>query len=158
MHGLDGFDSIKSGLMRWFKAELPTEILEKRLPHPRRYAHRPVALDIAVPSHRASSASGPADVSLEEKEVHHLLDGGHGILVLRQAHRPTADYPITFYSDLGRFSDLLAIETAAFLNVAPVGPTEFLKERLVTDAARLNKRMVEDPRRDSALPPRAFRA
>ena len=60
------------------------EVLRRPLPD----AHRAVALDVGVAADRAQPGAGLADVALQQGDVDDLLDRGHGVAVLGDAHRP----------------------------------------------------------------------
>ena len=54
--------------------------------------------------------SGPAQIAAQQKKVDDLLNVGHGVLVLRQAHGPAAMMRSGADRNLGGRADLLARE------------------------------------------------
>ena len=81
-------------LARADDAELVVERVEESLGHPFPDAHRPVALHVGVPAHRAHPGAGLANHAAQQQKVGEFGDRGHRVGVLRDAHRPAHDRPL----------------------------------------------------------------
>jgi hypothetical protein len=91
-HLPDGFHRVCPVLPRRIKAEFLAQRVQESGRHLLPDAHGPVPLDVAVPADRRGAGTGFADVAAEQEQVDDLLDGGHGLLVLRDAHGPGDDH------------------------------------------------------------------
>ncbi len=78
-------------LARDVEAEFSFHVGEEPLRHLLRDTHGAVSLDVGVAAERGRAGARLAVVTREQQEVHHLLDGGHGIAVLRNTQRPRED-------------------------------------------------------------------
>ena len=87
----DGVDGVEAVLARRVEAELVAERVEEVVGHPLPDAHGAVALDVGVAAHRAQPGARLADVALQQGDVDDLLDRGHRVVVLGDAHRPAGD-------------------------------------------------------------------
>ncbi len=106
-------------------------------------AHRPVALDVGVPAHRADAGAGAADVALQQEEVDHLAQRLHRVLVLGEAHGP-ADDGAARGGEAGREAlDLRPGQTGRGHDLVPVQGLE--RAAVVLEAARVlgQERLVE---------------
>ena len=93
-------------LARHRHAELRFERVEQLWLRAFEDAHGAVALNVAVPTDRAKSGALAPDVSAKESEVRHLVDGGHGVGVLGDAHGPADDEAPGAGYELKRSGDL----------------------------------------------------
>ena len=91
-HLPDGFHGVHAVLTRRVEAELLAQGVQERRRHLLPDAHGPVALDVAVPADGRGAGAGLADVAAQQQQVDDLLDGGHALLVLRDAHGPGDDH------------------------------------------------------------------
>ena len=94
-------------------------------------------------AHRARSRAGPADVAAEQEEVHHLLDRGDRVLVLREPHRPARDDSLATHGDLRGLADLLPRQSATREDVVPTRRAQVLDERLEAAGVLANELAVE---------------
>src|SRR5262245_18915810 len=76
---------------RGSEPELVPQRIEERLRHLLPDAHRAVALDIAMPAHRADTRPRPTQAPAQHQEVHDLADRRDAVLLLGNAHRPARD-------------------------------------------------------------------
>ena len=106
-------------LTRRGEFKFAAKLFPKRIAHPFPNPHRPIALHIGMPTHRTRTGAGASDVSSEQKEIHDLLDGGDGVLVLRQSHCPTTNNAFATHRDFCRSSNLFARQPARFQNLIP---------------------------------------
>ena len=118
-HLLDRFHRVGPVISRRREGKLLAEPGQERLAHPFTNSHGAVALHIGVTAHRTGARSGTPDVAAEQEKIHHLLDGGHGILMLGQSHGPATDDPLAAHGQIGCLSDLLAGQAAASQNIVP---------------------------------------
>ncbi|MNT35494.1 hypothetical protein D3C72_1715240 [compost metagenome] len=54
-------------------------------------AHGPVALNVAMTTHRAQAGTGNAEVATQQHQVGDFLDGRHRVTVLGDTHGPAHD-------------------------------------------------------------------
>ena len=121
VHRGDGVHRVVAGLPRRGEAELLVQRIEEgpggTLPDP----HGAVALDVGVAADAAGAGAGPADMPAEQQQVHQHPDGGHGVAVLGEAHRPAGDHPLRPGDHAPGTLDLLARDTGALDDVLPAG-------------------------------------
>src|SRR5688572_32273411 len=95
-------------------------------------------------AHRARSRSRPSDMSAEQKKIHDLLNGGDGVLVLRQSHRPAGNDAFASHRDAGRVADLLARQSAAFSDLLPCRVAQMPDERFVAGGELFDEGAIEN--------------
>ena len=118
-HGPDRVNRVQAVLRRGSEAELPLQRVEERLRHLLPDAHRPVALDVAVPAHRAHTGSWPTQIPAQHQEVHDLADGRHTVLLLGDAHRPAHDDLPAGQHAVDDLLDLLARKSGRLKDICP---------------------------------------
>ncbi len=96
---------------RRFKIEFAAKAVEKSIRRPFPDSHRAIALHIAVPANRTKPRARFSNLPAQQHQVHDLLNVGHGIFVLSQAHGPTKDRALGFDKDLRGLFDLRLCET-----------------------------------------------
>ena len=74
-------------------------------------------------------APRPTDVAAEQQKIHHFLNGGDRVLVLRQPHRPATDDALALHRDLGGLADLFARQATAAKDLVPRRRAKMLEER-----------------------------
>ena len=72
-----------------------------------------------MPPYRTRTCAAFSDIAAEQKKIHHFLDGGDGVLVLRQSHRPTTNDALGAHRDFSGGANLFAREAADFENLIP---------------------------------------
>ena len=144
MHLLDCFDGVDPVFYRRRKLKFLAEFFLEAIVHTFPNPHRSIPLHIRMSAYWTGSRARPSNVSAEEKEIHHLLNGDDGVLVLRQSHRPAANDALAPHSDPRCFANLVTGQAAAFDDVVPRGRAQMLDEFLEANRIFLDKGVVED--------------
>ena len=119
-HRPDRVDHVPAVRAGRLEPELVPQPVEEGVRHLLPDAHRPVALHVAVPAHRAGPRARPADVAPQQQEVHHLADRLDRVPVLGQAHRPADDHAVRRDDVVGELLDPRPGQPAEPLDRRPV--------------------------------------
>ena len=87
-HRVNRLDCIEAVRTRRVEPEDGLDSIEQRLLWAVVNPHRPVALNVAVPTHRTGAGPGHSDAAAHQEEVDDLADVADSVPVLGQAHRP----------------------------------------------------------------------
>ena len=151
VHGADRGDGVVSVFPRRRERELLVESVEEVGRRLLVDAHRAVALHVGVPAHGTHSGAGAPDVALKQEHVDDIAQGGHGVLVLCEPHRPAHDRLRGCAHALRELADPLLVEARRDLDLAP----GHLRGRLgvlgVTRRVRVDERRVEHAAMDGVL-------
>ncbi|KPB85111.1 Uncharacterized protein AC504_3415 [Pseudomonas syringae pv. maculicola] len=109
-------------------------------------AHRPVALYVGMPTHRASPRTELADVAAQQQQVDDLLHGITATLVLSDAHPPAADDPLRALINRSHLFDGLARQARMALDGVPGQLSAIIGVLLKTMGVFFNERHIEDAR------------
>jgi hypothetical protein len=120
------------------------EPIEKLFRGPLPDAHRPIALHVAMPAHRADACPRLADGAAHQVQVDDFLDGSDGVTVLRQAHGPASDDPRGSHQQHGGLADLVAGDAALLDNRRPFPVAKIGRQRvepggLLTDEVQVER-------------------
>jgi hypothetical protein len=97
-----------------------------------------------VAADRAQTRAGLADVALEQGDVDELLDGGHCVAMLRDAHGPAVDGRLGGRQQVGGLADLGLGEPGGLLAPRPVEPLDAGRPRVVPAGVLLDELAVDD--------------
>jgi hypothetical protein len=106
MHSLDSVHGIETVLPRRFESELFAKIIEELHTGLFPNTHRAIALNIAVPAHRAQASARLPDLAPQKHQVDDFLNVRNCVFVLRQSHRPAADHAFRIDEDSRRIFQL----------------------------------------------------
>src|SRR6185295_1347907 len=87
-------------IARGFKIKLSCQSIQESLCRSFPNTHRPVALNIAVPSNWTQAGTRDSDLTTHQHQIHNLLNIRHRILMLSQPHGPTEYRSFRFNKDL----------------------------------------------------------
>ena len=122
-HLADGLHGVHTRLARWLKAEHITQLVQQGSGRLFPDTHGAVALHIAVAAHRARPGALAAHIAAHHQPAHDGLNGGHGVLVLRDAHAPAGDHVLGADVDIARRTDLRLGQARLLLQQRPrLGP------------------------------------
>ena len=141
---VNGLDGVEAVLARRGDRELGLEGVQERVGHLLPDAHRAVALDVGVTSDRAGTCARLADISLQQKDIHDLLDGGDGVPVLGQAHRPGHHRCLRVDEPPGQGLDLLAAQAGRLQREVPVEVADGGDVLGIPARVLFNERVVDD--------------
>ena len=113
--------------------------------------HRPVALHVAVPAHRADARPGPADVAPQQQEVDDFADRGHGVLVLREPHGPAHDDALRGHRVSRYGFDLGPCQAGRLEYRSPMQCAQMISQRLEAVAVLGDEYVVEHSARCPVL-------
>ena len=113
------FTASKPCLARGSEPELLLQGVQERLGHPLPDTHRAIALDVAVPTHRARSCPRSTQIPAQQQEVDDLADRRHTVLLLGQAHRPAGDDLLAGQDPLDRLLDVRTRQAGRFNDIRP---------------------------------------
>src|ERR1051325_5694501 len=91
VHRLNGLDCVVAVISRRLEIKYFAKLFEKRFSGAFPNTHGAIALHVAVTSHRTHTRARFPDLSAQKHQVHDLLNVRDRVLVLREAHGPTAD-------------------------------------------------------------------
>ena len=74
---------------------------------------------MAVSAYRAGTGSRATYVATQQQQIHDLLDVRDRILMLRDAHRPTADHRLRLRDDGGQRANARFLDAGAFGDSLP---------------------------------------
>ena len=107
VHRLDRLDRVEPVIARRFKPKLRAQSFQKSGRRPLPNADGAIALNVAVPTHRAQTRTGLADLPAQQHQVDDLLNVRHCVAVLGKAHGPTEDRALRRHEDLrGLFNQI----------------------------------------------------
>ena len=152
MHRVDRVHGVEAVLARDRHAGLPLQRCEEGLGHLLENPHRAVALHVAVAPDRAEPRAGPADRTEQKVDVGDLADGGDGVAVLGEAHRPAGDQALLSFGEQQReFLDRVAADPGQLLDFRPRGRLQQTTIFLVAAAVLADEAFVRRTHRDQRL-------
>ena len=95
-----------------------------------------------MPAHWAKSRARLADLPAAQHQIHDLLDVGHSILVLRQAHGPAKDRSLRRHKNICRVFYQAKGHTTLLEYFAPPGLIERSFELGETTGVQLNELVI----------------